>query len=164
MKNRRPFGVKRTLQLGLVFLAMAMVAPASLESQPKSSGGEPEKRVREFVEAFNTRKVDAMIEMTAEKIQWMIIDGAKISIETEGRAALRASMERYFRGCSSCKSSLEWVQTAGSRVTAMERASWSGKDGAKSQRSLSVYEFQDGKILRVYYFPAEGITLPPQVK
>ena len=164
MKNQLPFRAKITLQLGLVFLAMAMVAPASPESQQASSAGEPEKRVREFVDAFNARTIDLMIEMTAEKIQWMIIDGAKVSIETEGRTALRESMERYFRSCSSCKSSLEWVQTAGSRVTAMERASWSGKDGTKSQRSLSVYEFQDGKILRVYYFPAEAVTLPPQVK
>jgi hypothetical protein len=164
MKNQLPFGSKITLRLGLVFLAMALVVPTSSESRKATFGGEQEQRVREFVEAFNARKIDLMIEMTAEKIQWMIIDGAKISVETEGRAALRASMERYFRSCSSCRSSLEWVQTAGSRVTAMERASWSGKDGAKSQRSLSVYEFQEGKILRVYYFPAEAVTLPPQGK
>jgi hypothetical protein len=164
MKNQLASRAKITLRLSLVFLAMAMLAPASPEFQQARSGGEPEKQVREFVAAFNARQIDVMIEMTAEKVQWMIVDGAKISIETEGRAALRSSMERYFRSCSSCRSSLEWVQTAGSRVTAMERASWSGKDGAKSQRSLSVYEFQDGKILRVYYFPAEAVTLPPQVK
>ena len=164
MKNQLPFRAKITLQLGLVFLAMTLVAPASPGFRQASSGDEPENRVREFVEAFNARKIDLMIEMTAEKIQWMIIDGAKVTIETDGRAALRASMERYFRSCPSCKSSLEWVQTAGSRVTAMERATWSGKEGVKSQRSLSVYEFQDGKILRVYYFPAEAVTVPPQVK
>ena len=122
--------------------------------------GEQEKRVREFVEAFNARKLDVMLELAAENIQWMHIDGAKVSIEAEGKAALRESMERYFKSCSSCRSSLEWVQIAGSRVTAMERASWTGKGGAKSQRSLSVYEFRGDKILRVYYFPAEADTLP----
>jgi hypothetical protein len=164
MKNQPPFKAKITLRLGLVVLAMAIVALASPESRQASSGGEQEKRVREFVEAFNARKVDVMLELTAENIQWMIIDGAKVSIETEGKGALRESMERYFSSCSSCRSSLEWVQIAGSRVTAMERASWSGNDGAKSQRSLSVYEFRGGKILRVYYFPAEAVTFPPQAK
>jgi hypothetical protein len=46
----------------------------------------------------------------------------------------------------------------------MERASWSGKNRAKSQRSLSVYEFRNGKILRVYYFPAEVYTPPSENK
>lgn len=163
MKRQPFFSAKPTL-LGLVVLAMAISAVGSPESRQASSGGEQEKRVREFLAAFNDRKIDRMLELAAENIQWMHIDGAKVSIEVEGKAALRQSMERYFRSCSSCKSSLEWVQTAGSRVTAMERASWSGKDGPKSQRSLSVYEFQGDKILRVYYFPAEPVTLAPQAK
>lgn len=160
----QPLKGKITLQLCLVVLAMAIMALASPESQQASVGGEEEKRVREFVEAFNARKIDAMLELAAENIQWMHIDGAKVSIEVEGKAALRESMGRYFSSCSSCRSSLEWVQIAGSRVTAMERASWSAKGGAKSQRSLSVYEFRDGKIQRVYYFPAESDPLPPQVQ
>jgi len=143
---------------------MAVVALASPESQQTNSEGEQEKLVRELVEAFNTRKLDVMLEMMAENIQWLHINGTKVSIEADGKAALRESMERYFSSCSSCKSSLEWVQIAGSRVTAMERASWSAKSGPKSQRSLSVYEFSSGKILRVYYFPVEAEKLPSQVK
>lgn len=96
-----------------------------------------------------------MLELVDENLQWLSVDGAKVSIETEGKAALRQSMMRYFSSCPSCKSSLEWVQSAGSRITAMERASWSSKSEVKSQRSLSVYEFSGDKILRVYYFPAE---------
>ena len=160
MKNQPSFRVKITLQLCLVVLAMAIVGLASPESRQSNSEGEHEKRVREFVEAFNARKIDVMLELAAENIQWMNIDGAKVSIEVEGKAALRESMVRYFRSCPSCKSSLEWIQRAGSRVTAMERASWSGKSGAKSQRSLSVYEFRGDKILRVYYFSAEVDGLP----
>jgi len=162
MTNQTPSKAKITLQLGLVGLALAIVALASPASRQSNSGSEQEKRVREFVEAFNARKIDAMLELTAENIQWLHIDGTKVSIETEGKAALRQSMERYFSSCSSCRSSLEWVQIAGSRVTAMERASWSGRSGPKSQRSLSVYEFRDGKIQRVYYFPVDAET--PQAK
>ena len=160
MKNQSSAKAKITLQLGLVVLVMAVVALASPASGQANSWGDQEKRVREFVEAFNTRKIDVMLELAAENIQWLLIDGAKVTIETEGKAALRESMERYFRSCPSCRSSLEWVQIAGSRVTAMERASWSGRDGAKSQRSLSVYEFREGKIFRVYYFPVEADTAP----
>jgi hypothetical protein len=155
MSGRSRLRSKAVLPLALVVTIVATVALAST-SRATSAGIEQEKQVREFVAAFNDRKIDVMLELTSENIQWMIIDGAKISVETDGKVALRESMQRYFKSCPSCKSSLEWIQIAGSRVTAMEQASWSGKDGPKSQRSLSVYEFRDGKISRVYYFAAEA--------
>src|SRR5262245_4908196 len=119
-----------------------------------------EKQVRDFVAAFNARDIAKMLELADDKIQWLNIDGAKISIETEGKAARKASMEKYFSERATCKSSLEWVQTAGNRITAREIAHWTSKSGAKEQSSLSVYEFQGDKIIRVYYFPAERESSP----
>jgi len=159
MKRQHSFGTTRTFKLWLMILVTAVGVPA-LPPRALKSSIEPEQQVRAFVEAFNARDIDLMIAMADENVQWLIVDGAKISVETEGKAALRESMARYFRSCPSCKSSLEWIQRAGSRVTAMERASWTGKSGAKSQKSLSVYEFRGDKILRVYYFPAEVDTPP----
>lgn len=138
--------------VAVIFVALAVFAP-----RPAFTTVEHEKRVRDLVDAFNARKLDAMLDLVHEDIQWLHVNGTKISVEVEGREALRESMRRYFSSCGSCKSSLEWVQTAGSRVTALERAGWTSKDGvAKSQTSLSVYEFSGDKILRVYYFPAEA--------
>jgi len=128
----------------------------SQESRVTQSKTAQETRVREFVAAFNARNIDAMLEAADENVQWLSVDGAKVTIETEGKKALRQSMESYFRSCPSCKSNLEWIQSAGSRITALERASWTGKSGLKSQKSLSVYEFREGKIFRVYYFPADA--------
>jgi len=141
-------------------LVMVALVSASSTRGP-SAGIEQEKLVRDFVQAFNARDIEHMLQLADENVQWLIVSGAKVSIETEGKTALRQSMERYFKSCPSCKSSLEGVQSAGSRVTAMERASWTAKSGPKSQRSLSVYEFSSGKILRVYYFPAEADTPAP---
>lgn len=121
---------------------------------------EHEKQVRDFVAAFNARDLAKMLELADDKIQWLSIDGAKISIEAEGKTALKASMEKYFSECSTCKSSLAWVQVAGSRITAREIAHWTSKSGPKEQSSLSVYEFQGDKIMRVYYFPAESESRP----
>lgn len=164
MKNQLPFGARRTWKLWLIILVTAVVVPASQRPDAVSSMVEPEKQVQAFIEAFNARDIDLMLALADENIQWLSVAGTKILVETEGKAPLRESMVRYFRSCPTCKSSLEWIKTAGNRVTAMERASWSGKSGAKSQSGLSVYEFRGDKILRVYYFPAEVDTLPPQVK
>ena len=113
------------------------------------------KQVKAFVDAFNARDLNMMLDFVDDNIQWMSIDGAKISIEVEGKAPLRKYMEGYYQSCKSCRSELVSVQMIGSRVTAMERASWTGKDGPRSQKSMSVYEFRNGKIFRVYYFPIE---------
>ena len=155
MKNQHPFGAKITLKLWLMILVTAVGVPASAVPRAVNSSVEPEKQVRAFVDAFNARDIDGMLALADENVQWLSVDGVKISVETEGKAALRESMSRYFRSCPTCKSSLEWLQRTGSRVAAMERASWSGKSGAKSQSGLSVYEFRGDKILRVYYFSAE---------
>ncbi len=160
MKHRHPFGAKRTLKLWLIILVAAVGVPVSPAPRAVNSSLEPEKQVRAFVDAFNARDIDGMLALAEENLQWLSVDGAKISVETEGKAALRESMARYFRSCPSCKSRLEWIQRVGSRVTAMERASWTGKSGPKSQSGLSVYEFGGDKILRVYYFPAEVDKVP----
>jgi len=47
------------------------------------------------------------------------------------------------------------VQMTKLRVAALEKASWQGKSGPNSQSSLSVYEFRNGLIARVYYYLAE---------
>jgi hypothetical protein len=116
----------------------------------------PEQQVRSFVDAFNARNVQAMLAVAADDIQWLSVDGARVSTETEGKEPLRASMSKYFQQCPTCRSELLWLRTAGSRVTAHERASWTNRAGAPlSQSGLSVYEFKNGRIARVYYFPAE---------
>lgn len=157
---------KRISRLWLTVIAVSLVAvvTVSLESGKATAQAEHETRVREFVAAFNARNIEAMLGAVDDNVQWLSVNEAKVTIETEGKNALRESMERYFRSCTSCKSSLERVQKSGSRVTAMERATWSGKSGLKSQRSLSVYEFRNGKILRVYYFPADVDVTSPAMK
>ena len=136
-----------TTILTVALLLTGQMAPSKVSS---------EEQVRAFVEAFNTRNIDGMLALAVEGIQWLSVDGQKIATETEGKEALKASMTKYFQQCPTCRSELVWIKTVGSRVTAQERARWTNKAGAEvSQTGLSVYEFKDGRIARVYYFPAE---------
>lgn len=138
-------------------LASAIVAGAvawgmvSLEPKPPS----PERIVEQFVGAYNARDVGRMLALATEDVEWMNVSPAGTSVETRGHIALRDTTESYFRSCPSCQASVEQVRRAGSRVTAVEQAMWGTGAGARSQRSLSVYEFRDGLISRVYYFPAD---------
>jgi hypothetical protein len=114
-----------------------------------------EQRVRDYVSAFNKREIDTMLNMVTDDIQWLNVAGDKITVETQGKTKLRESLAAYFKSTPSAKSELEWVQVTASRVAALERAAWQSKSGPKSQASLCIYEFRDGLISRVYYYPVE---------
>jgi ketosteroid isomerase-like protein len=115
----------------------------------------PQRQVRRFVAAFNAQDSEAMLALTHADIEWLSIDGDKLGSETRGRAALRTYLLGYFKSCPSCRSRLTQMAHTARRVSAVEVASWQGKDGHRTQRGISVYEFEDGLIRRVYYFPSE---------
>ena len=108
-----------------------------------------------YIAAFNTRDIDAMLEMVADDVQWLSIDGDKITVEAKCKEVLRSSMVEYFKSCASCRSRLTHTFSTNSRVSALEVASFETSTGVQEQRSVSLYEFSNGLIKRVYYFPAE---------
>ena len=136
----------------LAAFVLALFQPANSQS---TSETERESLVRAFVDRFNRHQADPLLEMIADDFQWVSITGGKAEVHLEGKPALKREMERYFAKCPSCRSKLQWVQSTGSRITALEEASWTGKNGSKSQKSLSVYEFKDQRIARVFYFSVE---------
>jgi uncharacterized protein (TIGR02246 family) len=147
---------KPKLPLTPCLIAAWTIAAVSLPfSPPAAAESGPVATVRSFVDAFNARDLDGMAALVTDDVEWLSVDGRDVGTETEGKAALRSTMEEYFRSCPSCQSELGQVVATGDRVAAVETARWEGKDGPSSQRSLSIYELRDGRIRRVYYYPAE---------
>lgn len=137
-----------------IFLTLALLATAAplIADEPAPSN---EQRVRDFVAAYNRHDVDGMMSMVSDDIQWLTVVNDKISVELQGALKLRESMANYFKSSPSVRSELVWLQATTARVAAWERAFWKGKAGEKSQSSLSVYELEGGRIVRVYYYPVE---------
>ena len=156
--NSGYLAIKHLLSLGLLFV---LAVPTTGISKVYSES-EKEKLVQQLVAAFNDRNVSRMLELVDEDVQWLTISRDKVTVETSGKKALRNWMVSYFRTCESCKSSLDWIQSRGNRVLAMERATWLSKTGLKSHATLSIYEFRNHKIVRVYYFPSEDNDHAPQ--
>lgn len=138
--------------LVLIALITLMIVPQAFADEVPTS---IEQRVRDYVSAFNERKIDTMLGMVTDSIQWLSVMGDEMAVETQGKQKLRESLEAYFKSTPSAKSELGWVQVTASRAAALENASWVSKSGPKTQGSLCVYEFEDGLISRVYYFPLE---------
>ena len=134
----------------LALLLMSTSVVQSRESTPSNVN-----TVERFIAAFNAHDSSAMANLVADDIEWLSIAGEQVTVETKGKGDLVKGMNAYFKSCPTCRSELSGVASTPGRVSAIEIASWQGKNGPKSQRSISVYEFSDGMINRVYYFPAE---------
>ena len=111
--------------------------------------------VQNYVAAFNAQNVDLMLEMLTDDVQWLTIDGETITKETNSKEELRKVMTDYFNSCSTCRSRLANTFSTGSKVSALEVVSYQTRNGLKEERSVSLYEFSNSLIKRVYYFPAE---------
>ena len=114
-----------------------------------------EQIVYSYIAAFNAREIDEMLEMVTDDVQWLSVEGDSVSLEANGKKALRRSMVEYFKSCTICKSRLAHTFSTSGRVAALEVASFETSKGVQEQRSVSLYEFSNGFIKRVYYFPAE---------
>jgi ketosteroid isomerase-like protein len=123
---------------------------------PKPSAGarDAETLIRQYTEAFNRHDVEGMLALTDPNIEWLNVQGNRVTPETVGRSALRAAMSSYFQKSPSTRSVIEDLMAAGTHVTVRERAEWIAAGKTKAQRALAVYDVQDGLIRRVWYYPA----------
>jgi hypothetical protein len=64
-------------------------------------------------------------------------------------------MTGYFQQVPTSHSELEELFVTGRYVTTRERAEWRNAQGPQVQRAVAVYELDGGRILRVWYFPAQ---------
>ena len=139
-----------TIIMSIFLLAGILTLAAPVQAAPDHS-----QTVQAFVAAFNARDVDAMLALVTDDIEWLSVDGASVAVETSGKAALAESMRKYFASCPTCRSEVAIGARTTARVAAVETATWTASSGARMQRSLSIYEFADGRIRRVFYYPAE---------
>lgn len=135
-----------------LFLCLLLVSLGVFGQEPEAANVQT---VRGFIAAFNAHDSEAMSRFVTEDVQWLSINGDSISTETNGKAALIAAMNDYFAACPTCQSHLDEMIASHERVSAIEVATWRGKDGPRTQKGVCVYEFSAGLIKRVYYFPAE---------
>ena len=138
----------------LVLLVVLVLGPLAGFPQAAKTDGKSEV-VRKFLDAFNAQDAAAMATLVADDIEWLSVRDSAITIELEGKQALVAAMSEYFVSCPTCRSEIQGMACSSERVSVVEVASWVGRDGPRSQRSMAVYEFSGSLIQRVYYFPEE---------
>ena len=136
-------------------LRLAALAIAAMAAAGSTGAADPKSElVKTFVGAFSKHDLPAFLALTHAEIEWLTIDGASVLVETRGQEALSTSMGKYFQSCPTCRSTVEVSSVNGNFVSAVETAHWESKGQKRAQSSLSVYEIVDGKVRRVWYYPA----------
>ena len=138
------FGGKTVLVATL--LALFACAPAPRQTLNEGT-------VNRFVAAFNRHDTTAMLAETTEDIIWYSVDGESQQIETQGQQQLQQTMNRYFNSLPSAQSSLLEMSSSGDFVSSIEKAQWQSKEKLQAQCAVAVYQLNDKKIRRVWYFP-----------
>ncbi len=106
-----------------------------------------------FVDAYNQRDVNGMLQWVHEEIRYMYVSGGEIYMETDGKKALHEFLLPFFTNKPQAKSELLSSTQSGSFIHQVERALWQDAAGnSQSQCSLSVYQINDELIINIWYF------------
>ena len=124
------------ISFSICLTVLALVFATVANAQPEPGAKEREILVRKFIDAFNRQDPEAMMTMMAPDIQWLSVDGEKISSEGSSREAIGASMKTYFKSCPTCRSRLDGVVATSKRLSAVEIAQWKKGEISKEQRSI----------------------------
>lgn len=135
----------------LLALAVCQILMIHVKAETHSVR-EHQKIVLDYVEAFNQRKTELMLQHTTEQVVWMSVTGEKISVETKGKKALQKALLSYFKSVPSIHSKILNIELSGPFVYTTEKAHWSSDGEIKSQCSPAIYQFKSDKISHVWYF------------
>lgn len=136
----------------LVVIGLFVLGPVMADSSSEV--------VERYMAAYNDHDVAGMLELVQPDVQWLTIDGDTARLETDGASDLAEALGGYFEAVPSSRSRIDWMKTAGTRVSVRECAGWQSDGDWREQCALSVYEISGGRIARVWYFPAEDGETP----
>lgn len=147
---------RRISLLSVLALAVTACAAATqaVDTDSGATTSASERVVSAYIEAYNRHDIPGMLALADSAVVWLSIVGDSVQLETRGIAELRKGLEDYFTQLPSARSTVEGMMSLGPWVTVRERAHWQTAAGARSQAALAVYEVRDGRIRRVWYYPA----------
>lgn len=136
-------------------LFVAACAPDAERNRPDAASGPQVEAVKGLMAAFNKHDADRMRTYWHDDVTWIEINGTQSSVVTDSAEQLHRELVAYFENYPEVSSSLESISVNGDYLTAIERPVWVEDGEKKSQASVVVYEFDDGKVKRFWYYPPQ---------
>ncbi|MEP2987736.1 MAG: nuclear transport factor 2 family protein [Parasphingorhabdus sp.] len=125
-----------------------MIASATIENRTI---------VQRYVDAYNRQDIGSMSKLMASEIEWFSVKGSTLLPMAAGKEHLLKILTEQFSDQFDPASKLSGWSVNGAVVAVKETVSWeTAKGKIKSQSSTAVYEVQNAKIRRVWYFDASS--------
>ena len=134
---------------------LASCAPDAERNAPPLASGENVQVINELMAAFNAHDADKMRSYWHSDVTWMEVAAQQARVATSSSAQLHTEMIAYFEAYPSVSSSFESIVANGDFISAVEKAVWEEDGERKSQSSIVIYEINDGKVRRFWYFPPQ---------
>ena len=139
----------------IVGFSVALFSCAGPE-QPPLEASPYQAVVSTYADAYNAGDIVAMSKLMHDEIEWINIEGSEQTIITANKNALIGELAVYFEDDPKSVSTLSDWSANGNFVSVKESVASPAKEGeTRVQASHSIYEFEDGLIRRVWYFPAQ---------
>ncbi|WOK04472.1 nuclear transport factor 2 family protein [Imperialibacter roseus] len=133
-----------------ILLSMALFACVS------AANAQNEELLRVFkdqVAAFNEGDVDRLTANVTDDFKWFSLTADTLLLEVEGKENFRQSMKYYFSAGQKSVSTIEQYAVDGERISFREVVSHQNKAGETvSSSAMGIYQIQNGKISRAWYF------------
>lgn len=134
--------------------SVAIAIVAGFVALEPAAAGETADVVHELTEAFNRHDVSAMRALWHDDVTWLDIDGETMSVAVRGSDAFETAMTAYFNSYPDVRSMLAGATESGAFLSGVETVNWTSNAVGRSQSGPVVYEVREGRIFRVWYFPA----------
>lgn len=108
-----------------------------------------------LMNSFNAHDPDAMKLFWADDVTWYEIADGQSSVITSSAAQLYTELVSYFEAYPDVKSKLDSISVNGNFVMGIETPVWEQEGESKSQSSIVVYELEDQKVKRFWYYPPQ---------
>lgn len=133
-------------------LCLALLLVSSLIGMPTRAADSPLATARALVDAFNRHDPEAMAALVSSDFElYYVDDKGAAALALRGPEQLAEEMRGYFSQRPDVRSTMTGTIDGPTFVAFREQIV-----GGRS--SLAVYEVREGRIQRVWYFPAEDAT------
>ena len=106
------------------------------------------------MDAYNAHDIDAMLALVSEDLTWFTVEQDEVRTEIEGTYYLELGMTGYFQAMPESRSEIRALSVSGNFVSVVEQAYWQSDGEIGTQCALAVYQIEDERIRRVWYYEA----------
>ena len=147
----------------LMLLLLSCAGPASRHSAdcptPAACPPANARLLHAYFAAYNSGDLATIRQLLHRNVTWLSIKEDTVVVEYHGRDAL-LDVIRDYQSDGGSVSSIATLDTTGPWVYVREIVSWDGPRGPQQQAALSVYQIENERIRRVWYYPAVALPAP----